>query len=216
MLARTRQRGDTLIEVLFAITVFSLIVVATLALMNQGTSAARRSVEMTLVREQIDAQAESLRFLHEAYVAAYQPGISYDLSGDTSPAEEYAKIIDRIITANRQDATAFGDLTSCPASAPTDGFLVNPRTARVVTNPVNILSATDGYPQLQFDETSNAIMTGQGLWIEGVRTAVETDGTSLTRTAGYIDFYIRACWSAPGLDKALTMGTIVRLYEPRG
>ena len=55
-------RGDTLIEVLFAITVFSLVVVTSLAIMNQGTQAALRSLQLTLVRQQVDSQAEALRF----------------------------------------------------------------------------------------------------------------------------------------------------------
>ncbi|MBJ58357.1 hypothetical protein CMN24_01415, partial [Candidatus Saccharibacteria bacterium] len=60
---RRLERGDTLIEVLFAVTVFSFVVVSSLAIMNQGTAAAQRSLEISLVRQQVDAQADSLRFL---------------------------------------------------------------------------------------------------------------------------------------------------------
>jgi len=214
MLKRQGIRGDTLIEVLFAITIFSLVVVATLSLMNQGSSAARRSVEMSLVREQIDGQAETLRFLHESYVASYKSGVTYAAS-DTSPAAQYYRIIDRVKATNRQNATPFGDIATCPASTPSGGFMVNPRTATLVTTAANMVPASSGYAQLTFSN-NNATVTSKGIWIEGVRTAQETSTTSLTRNAGYIDYYIRACWAAPGLEKPLTMGTIVRLYEPRG
>mgnify|MGYP007031190970 CR=1 FL=1 len=79
--------GDTLIEVLFAFSVLSLIIIGSLSIMNQGTLAAQRSLEITLVRDQIDAQATTLRFLHDAYVAAYQPNLTYD---PATPAGQWA------------------------------------------------------------------------------------------------------------------------------
>lgn len=207
-----RQRGDTLIEVLFAITVFSLIVVTTLSLMNQGTAAARRSVESTLVREQLDAQAETLRFMHQSYVMQYRPGAP---TVSTGPAAEYKKVIDHVITANRKDATPLSSDKVCPA-IPTDAFVVNPRTAVLSVDAAKIVSPEAGYAQLSFDPTNNADMTSRGIWIEAIRTNVEAPLSSLTATAGYIDYYIRGCWYAPGSGRALSMGTIVRLYEPRG
>ena len=80
MLGRQKNRGDTIIEVLFAITVFSLVVVSSLSIMNQGSATAQRTLEISLVRQQIDAQAETLRFLNTSYVAAYQAGVNDILS----------------------------------------------------------------------------------------------------------------------------------------
>ena len=59
---RARTAGDTLIEVMFATTVFSLVVVSSLSLMNQGVASAQRSLEITTVRQQMDGQVETLRF----------------------------------------------------------------------------------------------------------------------------------------------------------
>ncbi len=215
MLGRRRtlkQQGDTLIEVLFAITVFSLIVVTTLSLMNQGTAAARRSVEFTLVRQQIDAEAEALRFMHQSYVTQYQPGV---MASATGAAGEYRKVIDHVISANRKNATPLDDAKTCPAF-PSDAFVVNPRTAVLVADATKIVSPEASYAQLAFAGSSNTNMTARGIWIEAIRTDVEAPTSSLTATAGYIDYYIRGCWYAPGSGKALSMGTIVRLYEPRG
>jgi len=44
------SRGDTLIEVLLAVTIFSMLAVGVITVMNQGTHAAQRALEITLVR----------------------------------------------------------------------------------------------------------------------------------------------------------------------
>src|SRR5664279_826252 len=71
-----RTRGDTLVEVLFAVAIFSLVAVGGLAIMNQGTATSQRALEITLVRQEVDSQAETLRFLNASYVSAYKLGIS--------------------------------------------------------------------------------------------------------------------------------------------
>lgn len=59
------MRGDTIIEVVLAVTIFSLIAVGALTLMNNGMAMAQRSLEITLVRQQLDAQAETLRYVSD-------------------------------------------------------------------------------------------------------------------------------------------------------
>lgn len=63
------KRGDTIIEVMFAIAVFSLVAVITIAMMNLGTANAEGSLELTTARHELNAQAEALRFVHSAYIA---------------------------------------------------------------------------------------------------------------------------------------------------
>ena len=60
------RRGDTMIEVLFATVVFALVAILTIALMNNGLSSAISSIELTNARNLINAEAESLRFVHNA------------------------------------------------------------------------------------------------------------------------------------------------------
>ncbi len=213
MLGRA-QRGDTLVEVLFAVAVFSFIVVGALSLMNQGTAAAGRSLEITLSRQQIDGQAETLRFLHDAYVANYQPGVTYDVNDNaTTPAEEWYKVVQRIQATGAPSASTFGGdgQLTCPVP-PSGSFVVDPRTARLNTNP-NILQPAETWPQLKYAD-DGVLTASQGLWVEGIRSG--TSGDAAQQNAGYIDFHIRVCWSAPGLAQVTTLGTIVRLYEPRG
>ena len=64
------KKGDTLIEVTLAVGIFSMIAIAIVAVMSSGTSSAQTTLESTLTREEIDSQAEALRFLQSAYVAS--------------------------------------------------------------------------------------------------------------------------------------------------
>lgn len=202
---RTSRRGDTLIEVLFAVSVFSLIVVSSLALMNQGTAASQRSLEMTLVRQQMDNQADTLRFLHAAYVQAYQSGIDLS-SAPESPAKQYYGIIQQI-KGNVDGASALGS-TACD-SPPGDSFILDTRRAELMADP-NLFNMPDTFAQLTYDSSGN-LTSSNGLWIEGVRVAPKAGAN-----AGYIDFHIRACWDTLGMSQPMNLGTIVRLYEPRG
>lgn len=207
---RRNDSGDTLIEVIFAITVFSFIVVTALSLMNQGVAAAQRSLEITTVRQQMDGQAEVLRFLHESYVEAYQSGQSFNLTdGVSTPAEEYYKVIQ--VATGRGSASKFGDPTFCTNRNSKD-FILNPITAKLITTTIQpgVFEAAPVYAQITFT-TGNQVLNSEGMWIEGIRSS----GAATPGTAGYIDYHIRACWDVPGSNLPMNLGTIVRLYEPR-
>ena len=71
------------------------------------------------------------------------------------------------------------------------------------------------YPRIAYgdDKDNNAnwlrdnlpYRSAQGIWVEKVHAP----------NTKYYDFHIRACWSAPGTNVKTTLGTIVRLYDPR-
>ena len=63
------KHGDTLIEVVFSFMVFSTVSVASIGIMNSGLNQAQRSLEVTMARNGIDAQAEALRFLQNNFSA---------------------------------------------------------------------------------------------------------------------------------------------------
>jgi len=211
-----KETGDTLIEVLFAMTVFSFIVVTALSLMNQGVAAAQRSLEITTVRQQMDGQAETLRFLHQSYVESFQVGQTFNLTDTLStPAEEYYRIIQHLkdpLTGNRQSVSAFFGPAPCAVpSDPNTDFIMNPifaKLAPAASRPTLFKKATT-YSQITYS-TGNTLSESQGLWIEALRSP--GSGTA----PGYIDFHIRACWNVSGSDLPMKLGTIVRLYEPRG
>ena len=211
MLGRRVSRGDTLVEVLFAVTVFSFVVVGALSIMNQGTAASQRSLEITLVRQQIDAQAEVLRFTHDSYVAEYRTGISYDTTDtETSPAEEWWRMTTSGFSAT--SASPFGSTSDGCPTPPTGSFIMDPRNVRFMPGTGSNLQPSVTYAQVTHTATG-AFSAAQGLWIEPIRAANNFDSDQ--SSTGFIDFHIRACWEAPGTSAPLTTGTIVRLYEPR-
>lgn len=211
MLKKLFQRGDTLIEVMFAVTVFSMVAVGALAIMNQGTAAAQRSIEITLARSQVNAQAETLRFMHDSYLAVYQPGITFAASDTSSAAQWYKMIRSTAMVSSASNFTQTG--TTCPA-APSTAFVIDPRNVLFLQG-TNYLQPAETYAQLSHEsEAATArLVAARGLWVEAVRSQASTDPRQAN--AGYIDFHIRACWESPGQDAPLTVGTIVRLYEPR-
>lgn len=60
-------RGDTLVEVLFAVAIFGMVSVSSIAMMNKGVATAQGTLETAMARQEIDTQAEALRFIHNAY-----------------------------------------------------------------------------------------------------------------------------------------------------
>lgn len=207
MLKRQIQRGDTLIEVLFAFSILSLVIIGAITIMNQGTVAAQRALETTLVREEIDSQATTLRFLHDAYVAAYQTRTTYD---SNAPAGQWKAMTDSLVATS---ASAFNGAASCP-NPPTGSFILNGAQAKYIKGDVTVLKQATTFSQVTYDSSSSALIDAQGIWIEGIKSPVPTDVNA--QNTGYIDFHIRACWNNPGQGPAMTIGTIVRLYEPRG
>ena len=65
---RTLKRGDTLVEVVFAIAVFSFVAILSISLMNGGIASAQAALEITMARNEIDAQAEAIRFIHNSFL----------------------------------------------------------------------------------------------------------------------------------------------------
>ena len=194
MLGHFREQGDTIIEVLLAITIFSMVSIGAMTIMNQGTNAAQRALEITQVRQQIDAQAEALRAAQQAYTANPVDGTWTDIAQSTS-------------TANYTDDSA------CPTSQVSDSILMDARTAKQADNPdwyndindIGNVSGSAPYAQVSYDSGDPE---SYGMWIERVYTA--GDGT----IPNSYEFIIKACWFGAGLSHPLNLETSVRLYDP--
>lgn len=226
------QQGDTIIEVIIAVTVFSLVAVGGITLMNQGAAMAQRSLEIGLVRDQIDTQADILRYLHQAHIAS----LSQDVSVPANKLWQF--IADRAVSSNAtsvdvaiQKFESVGNagqcqlpsntqaapfalnskkLTASPSVDPTLSFNLTSNTNKQVPISEAPPTMTDDYSsttyaQLQY-KANEAI--SQGIWMQAYHYA------ATSTKAGYYDFYIRACWLTPGQTPPMTLGTVVRLYEP--
>lgn len=64
-----KKSGDTLVEVMFAVGIFSMVVISSVTVMNGGTKSIQQDLEITMTRNEIDAQAEALRFIQSSYVS---------------------------------------------------------------------------------------------------------------------------------------------------
>ena len=211
MLRLRKERGDTLIEVLFAVSIFSLVAVGGLAVMNQGAAASQRALEISLVRQQMDAQAETLRFLNSSYVAAYRPGTTYAL---TTPAGQWSAMSEHIQDVPVLNNTELGG-TACPSTYPSGSFIMNAQLATFVDDTAqSLLRPATTFAQVNYAASGQPLVTSaEGIWIEATRSTSSIDVTQ--SNIGYIDFHILACWDSPGQAVPVTLGTIVRLYEPR-
>lgn len=204
MLVNGKRRGDTVIEVILAITVFSVIAVGAIAIMNQGINSAQRSLEITQVRQQIDAQAEALRFIHQTYINSLSEDRGAHVPG------EWEALRARAVGVGNFGAD--GSAT-CPAIVSPRAFVLNARIASIddeapisMSTPPSPGKTPPPYAQLIYGEDR---VYAYGIWIEANRN----DGAG-SGDIGFIDFHIRACWEDPGNNPAITLGTIVRLYDP--
>ena len=174
------KKGDTLIEVTLAIGIFSMVAIAVVSVMVSGTSNAQTALETTLTREEIDAQAEAIRFIHSAYI-----------SEKTLPENEqlYTKVWKEITNENKVSSNS-SDLKFSPRScqeiydrdnpgAIQKGFVINPRALGTIKNsdgPVdvtlldkvfipydpanpdnNIFQPTTTYPRIIYDNSNNLV-----------------------------------------------------------
>lgn len=203
-----KQAGDTIVEVLFAITVFSLLAVGAIAIMNQGTATAQKSLEISLVRQQIDAQAAAIRYIHDSYTT----DLTKSSGGQTT--DDWTKMASTVSTDGyaKTKASSFtlSDEGGCSGNLPSGAFILNAHSGRLVDDSSKIASANDAnatpFSQVVYDATDSSILQHTyGLWVESVRQS---------NRQNYVDFHIRACWYAPGSPQATTLGTIVRLYVP--
>lgn len=185
-----RSRGDTIVEVIVAFAVFSLVAVGTVTVMNRGVAAAERSLEVTLVRQQIDAQAELLRYARNI----------------ESPAWDSVK-------ANWVANAPAINTTACPASPPNKSFIVSADTlvSPATLNYYDMDAAPTTYKEAsvhsQFTLGTSPVVAS-GFWVNAVRA----NTGSASATTAY-DMYITACWYPPGSDDPEYLRTIVRIYD---
>lgn len=194
MLARA-NRGDTIIEVMFAFVIFSLVVVSAFSIMNKGVATAQRSLEVTLVRQQIDGQVAMVQHIQQ-----------------TNPIL-WTKIKSLVV-----DTTGvFGTETQCPEAKDLldkSDFFIAATSDGSAPSVVHIQSDQDykkatAYSMVDvFGRTSTtSTPVAYGLYMR----MVKSDGWSDTNHS--YDLNVRACWDSIGVNVPVTIGTVVRLFD---
>ena len=189
---RKFNRGDTLVEVLLGVTIFSLVAVIALETMNRGMAIAQYSLETTLVRQQVDAQAEMLRYAH-------------DMKNDT-----WKKLVDNNSVSVSAVNSNEGNLGAekCPDDFSTKEFALaaTPSLASkisILNNPGDY-KAAETYARVDSDTKKT-----YGISVRLVKPSTTTG----SRDSNKYDAYIKACWMPVGSKMPATIGTIVRLYD---
>lgn len=191
---RRREQGDTIIEMVLAFAIFSLAAVGTMSILTNGVAITQRNLETTLVQQQIDTQAELLR-----YIQSTQSPVWASLISSTN------------LTASPASLDLGG---SCP-TVPTDakfqkGFYIQPTVAADPTMSTFARRAIDSSSYVApttYARVDYTTQKSQAVWVQATEAEKGANGI-----VAY-DFYIHACWGSTGINKPLTMGTIVRLYE---
>ena len=221
MFRAKNRRGDTLIEVILAVGIFSMVAVAVLAVMNGGASSAQLSLEATLAREEVDTQAEALRFIHSSYIAEK---ISH-ANG------KYTALWNAIVGEASSDSGAYAEFSPAECAnlygddgESRNGFIINTRGLGSIDSMADVddvigsgnkLVQTTTYPRLiygDYDDTlvnnggSTNLENAEGIYVVAVK------GEDISST--YYDFYIRTCWYGSGESAASTIYTLVRLSDP--
>lgn len=189
---RKFNRGDTLVEVLLGVTIFSLVAVIALETMNRGMAIAQYSLETILVRQQVDAQAEMLRYAH-------------DMKNDT-----WKKLVDNnsVSVSVVNDNEGNLGVEKCPDDFSTKEFALaaTPSLASkisILNNPGDY-KAAETYARVDSDTKKT-----YGISVRLVKPSTATG----SRDSNKYDAYIKACWMPVGSKMPATIGTIVRLYD---
>ncbi len=187
------RRGDTIVEVLLAFALFALIAVSTTYLMNRSLSIGQRSLEVTQVRQQVDSQAELLRYTRD--------------NASSTGSSTWGAIKSQAIQPDAFDDTV--SYSACPSTAPANSFVLrmaNPSNLTVSRVPLDGVryKKASYISRVNYDGAAWGGVIAEGLWI----TPVRVEGS----TSAY-DMYIRACWDSVGSSVPQTISTIVRLYD---
>jgi len=188
---QNEERGDTLIEVLIAITILSVAVVTAQAVMSYGQSIALRSVERTSTQGLINSQFSYVRYakdraatgddaMWDAIIARANTNAVVSETCDANPANQYPRTETGMFFINEEVAL---DPPSGNIEDSVQGYTFNGSPSR---------------PR----SPSDAPSPGDGIWL-------------LARSGGggsYYDFYAKACWTSlvgPQMDQATS---VLRLY----
>lgn len=203
------RRGDTMIEVMFAVAFFGMIAILSISMMNNGLAESEDNLEATMARDEMNAQAEALRFIHSTYAAT--SGTTYNTL--------WHNITDRASTTDANRVKNIEGGTDCeefykPTGSGGNGIALssNGAFALNVASITNNTSPIIGINGNDIADTYPIVSTGsaKGIWVNVLSGSV-TDGDG---RPFYYDFYIRSCWYGIGSNTPTTLDTVIRLYNP--
>ena len=95
--SKNTKKGDTIIEILICFSVFTMITLISVGLMNRNLSLIQGTLEVSMARNEIESQAEAIRFIHNSYLAERE--LVRDEHADPSKWQEYRDLWQRLASA---------------------------------------------------------------------------------------------------------------------
>ena len=136
----SRQRGDTIIEVILGLAILGLVTVSMFAIMQRGAANAYDALERSQARQLLNTQAELLNYVRDSYAASKAIGV---IPADNSPGKVWQKITDQSPTAvvKNTQSIALPTLSTCaPTADDTDFYLT--KSAGVIGMETDFTAAT--------------------------------------------------------------------------
>lgn len=150
--AKTR-RGDTIIEVMFAIVIFCFVAVLSISMMDLGLANGESALELVTARNELNAQAEALRFIHSSYISEKTlPTCTPQMISAGEKCQQYDQlwqtIVSNAIPPEQAQSSGLTNLAEAVSVSP-DPNLGNARGCAKVyqtgSNGRNLLSANNAF-----------------------------------------------------------------------
>ena len=233
------KKGDTLIEVTIAVGIFSMIAIAIVSVMSNGVASAQTSLEATLTRQEIDTQAEALRFIHSSYIASTNKSSNkyehlwsaiiakaIDLKSKDTEAEQAAILqyspssCDELYSNSSPTiGSAFiintRELSKYSGGSNTENVIVNNSKLKPAATYPHLVYGTSGDTESTLLDRQDSLYAAEGIYIIAVKdNDTTTVGGNNAKAPAFYDFYIRTCWVANRSSDSSTISTVMRLYDP--
>lgn len=164
------ERGDTLVEVTVAMAVLGLMLAASLAIINRSLMGVSNAVERTSIRASLNTEVELLRYIFDDQVTN-------------------KNLVDDIVSKTKSDPKV--ESRGCEIG--TNSFTLYDTGNQAAPVAKNELTPDDKVAEHVGGKPGISQQQGQhnGIWIEGYKRP----GGAGNSMPGYIDFYVRACWT---------------------
>ncbi|HEX8390335.1 MAG TPA: prepilin-type N-terminal cleavage/methylation domain-containing protein [Candidatus Saccharimonadales bacterium] len=196
---RSGQRGDTIIEVLLALSILGFLVATTYAAMTRSMATGFNSLDRTNTQAVMNGQAGLLRAAHALY-----------MDGDDPTAWLAIVALSEANTnqGRREDGCTYGVNAN-------HAFYLNTNLNPSAPAATQLAPITAGVTQIRDLNADAGPRPGNGLWIEGHRITRSTS-TGVLQPDVYT-FYIKSC-TPPVYGDGGSINrqnkTVVRLYAP--
>lgn len=210
---KKNRNGDTIVEVIFSIAVLSFTVVSLMSVMQKGSNAAQLSLELSLARNHMNAQAEAIRFINSSIQ-------NRERGSEAGQLSDYSIVWQQMV-ASSSNVSDWEDMTIavdgkrvCNEELLKKSFVLDlTNLSGGLQKGDSLLRVAEIYPRIVYSnnydsnkiEINKRFVRSEGIWIE-----VERAGGGLLTEA--YDFHIRACWKSVGQSAPITLGTIVRVH----